>query len=156
MGHVGHVKWQSVVSRCWGADFANFLQSQWLQTSKLHVAFRLAQSVESFMKWVSMAEQLHPRQTSASAMQSVGTVWGRPLPVPTWLHQCTKQVHKHMDERVWCGWTWLVGTQSWPQPDRTPLGWIRAQTEPGLPIQHQCVTSGMTFGRMVKNSYQHS
>ncbi|CAI9600240.1 unnamed protein product, partial [Staurois parvus] len=40
----------------------NCLQSQWLKTSKLHVAFRLAQQqcIESFMKWVSMAEQLHP------------------------------------------------------------------------------------------------
>ncbi|CAI9583606.1 unnamed protein product [Staurois parvus] len=30
------------------------------------------QSVESFMEWVSMAEQLHPSLTSPSAMQSVG------------------------------------------------------------------------------------
>ena len=53
---------------------ANFLQSQSLQTSKLHVAFRLAQQqcVESFMEWVSMAEQLHPSHTSPGAMQSVG------------------------------------------------------------------------------------
>ncbi|CAI9601744.1 unnamed protein product, partial [Staurois parvus] len=43
------------------------------KSSKLHVAFRLAQqqSVESFMEWVSMAEQLHPSLTSPSAMQSV-------------------------------------------------------------------------------------
>ena len=58
------------------------------------------------------------------------TVWGCPLPVPTWL--CTSaqsKVHKDMDERVWCGWTWLFCTESWPQPDRTPLGWIRKETE---------------------------
>ncbi|CAI9623732.1 unnamed protein product, partial [Staurois parvus] len=32
-----------------------------VKTSKLHVAFRLAQQqcIESFMEWVSMAEQLH-------------------------------------------------------------------------------------------------
>ncbi|CAI9596246.1 unnamed protein product [Staurois parvus] len=29
------------------------------------------QCVESFMEWVSMAEQLHPSLTSSSAMQSV-------------------------------------------------------------------------------------
>ena len=60
----------------------------------------------------------------------VGTVWGWPLLVLTWL--CTNaqsKVHKHMEARVWCGWTWLACTESWPQPNRTPLGWIRAQTE---------------------------
>ncbi|CAI9614120.1 unnamed protein product, partial [Staurois parvus] len=33
-----------------------------LKTSKVHVAFRIAQQqcIESFMEWVSMAEQLHP------------------------------------------------------------------------------------------------
>ena len=31
---------------------------------------------ESFMEWVSMAELLHPRHTSASAMQSVGSSSG--------------------------------------------------------------------------------
>ncbi|CAI9540979.1 unnamed protein product, partial [Staurois parvus] len=37
---------------------------------KLHVAFRLAQQcIESFMEWVSMAEQLHPSLTLPSAMQ---------------------------------------------------------------------------------------
>ncbi|CAI9558849.1 unnamed protein product, partial [Staurois parvus] len=42
-----------------------------LQTSS---GFRLAQQqcVESFMEWVSMAEELHPSLTSPSAMQSVG------------------------------------------------------------------------------------
>lgn len=29
---------------------------------------------------------------------------------------------------VWCGRTYLVCTQSWPQPDRTSLWWIRAET----------------------------
>ena len=48
-----------------------FLLSQSLQTSKLHVVFRLAQE-QSFMEWVSMAKQLHPSHTSASAMQSDG------------------------------------------------------------------------------------
>ncbi|KAL0165431.1 hypothetical protein M9458_041184, partial [Cirrhinus mrigala] len=47
-------------------EIANFLQSHSLQTCKLHVAFRLAQEqcTESFMEWVSMAEQLHPSHTS--------------------------------------------------------------------------------------------
>ena len=43
---VGHVKWQRGVSGCWGAwcaEFANFLQSQLLQSAKLHEAFRLDQ-----------------------------------------------------------------------------------------------------------------
>ncbi|CAI9579747.1 unnamed protein product, partial [Staurois parvus] len=40
---------------------------------KLHGTFRLAQEqcVESFMEWVSMAEQLHPSLTLPSAMQSI-------------------------------------------------------------------------------------
>ncbi|CAI9562169.1 unnamed protein product [Staurois parvus] len=40
---------------------------------QIHAAFRLAQlqCIESLMKWVSMAEQLHPSLTSASAMQSI-------------------------------------------------------------------------------------
>ena len=64
------------VRPCWGAECAevtNFLQSQSLQTSKLHVAFRLAQEqcVESFIEWVSMAQQPHPSHTSASAMQTI-------------------------------------------------------------------------------------
>ena len=39
---------------------------QSLQTSKLHMALRLAQEqfIESFVEWVSMAEQLHPSHTS--------------------------------------------------------------------------------------------
>ena len=82
----------------------------------------------------------------------VGTVWGWPLPVPTWL--CTSaqsKVHKDMDERVWCGWTWLACTESWPQPDRTSLGWIRVETESQAFLStirlwpHKC-----TSGRMVK------
>ncbi|CAI9598776.1 unnamed protein product [Staurois parvus] len=45
-----------------------------VKTSKLGVAFRIAhqQCVESFMEWVSMAEQLHPSLTSPSAKQSIG------------------------------------------------------------------------------------
>ncbi|CAI9549458.1 unnamed protein product [Staurois parvus] len=40
------------------------------KASKLGVAFRLAQEcVESFMEWVSMAEQLHPSLASPTAMQ---------------------------------------------------------------------------------------
>ena len=76
----------------------------------------------------------------------VGTVWGWPPPVPTLL--CTSaqsKVQKDMDERIWCGWTWQACTQSWPQPNRTPLGWIRWDWEPGLPVQHQCLTSQMHF-----------
>ena len=72
-------------------------------------------------------------------------------------HQCTKQVNKDMDEPVWCGGTWLACTESWPQPHRTPLGWIRAETESqafstNISVwPHQCAC-----GRMVKNSYKHS
>ena len=52
------------------AEVANFLQSQSLHTSKLHVAFRLAQEhcVESYMEWVSVAELLHLSLTSPSAI----------------------------------------------------------------------------------------
>ena len=55
---------------------------------------------------------------------------GWPLPAPTWL--CTREqikVNENMVERVRCGWTWLGCTESWPQPDRTPLGWIREEIE---------------------------
>ena len=60
---------------------ANFLQRQLLQTSKLDVAVRLAQEqrVESFMEWVSMAEQLHPSHTSPNAMQSIECSGVKPL-----------------------------------------------------------------------------
>lgn len=59
-------------------------QSQLLQTSKLHVAFRLAQDqyVESFMEWVSMAEQRI--LTSPSTMQSVGCCCVRPAATGLW------------------------------------------------------------------------
>ncbi|CAI9601581.1 unnamed protein product, partial [Staurois parvus] len=52
---------------------SNCLQSQYLMSFKLCVAFRLAQQqcVESFMELVFMAEQLHPSLTSPSAMQSI-------------------------------------------------------------------------------------
>ncbi|CAI9550250.1 unnamed protein product, partial [Staurois parvus] len=55
------------------AEVANCLQSEYLKTSKLHLAFRLAQQqcAETFKEWVSMAEPLHPSLTSPSAMQSV-------------------------------------------------------------------------------------
>ncbi|CAI9584528.1 unnamed protein product, partial [Staurois parvus] len=42
------------------AEVGNCLLS--IKTSKLHLAFRLAQQycIECFMEWVSMAKQLHP------------------------------------------------------------------------------------------------
>ncbi|CAI9552192.1 unnamed protein product [Staurois parvus] len=40
-----------------------------LQTS---CGLQISTTTKSFMKWVSMAEQLHPSLTSPSAMQSVG------------------------------------------------------------------------------------
>ena len=49
--------------------------------------------------------------------------------------------HKDMDERVWCGRTWL----SWRQPDRTPLGWIRAETASQALSSNICLTSPMHF-----------
>ncbi|MED6275703.1 hypothetical protein CHARACLAT_029113 [Characodon lateralis] len=59
----------------WGQQMLthNLLQSQSLQTSKGHMAFRLAQeqSIQSSMEWVSIAEQLHPSHISQSARQSV-------------------------------------------------------------------------------------
>lgn len=53
---------------------ANFLQSQSLQTPKLHVDFRLAQQqcVGSFIEWVCMAKKPHESLTSPSSMQSIG------------------------------------------------------------------------------------
>ena len=70
------------------------------------------------------------------------TVWGWPLPGPTWLHTSAQsKVHKDMDEPVWCGRTWLACTESWPQPDRTLLGWIRAETA----SQAFCPTSVSDF-----------
>ncbi|CAI9607633.1 unnamed protein product [Staurois parvus] len=43
---------------------------------QISYAFRLAQQqcIESFMEWVSMAEQLYPSCTSPSALQSVNAV----------------------------------------------------------------------------------
>ena len=73
------------------------------------------------------------------------------------VYQCTTQVHKDMDERICCGWTWLACTESWPQPNRTPLGWITAETESQAFLSnismwpHKCAS-----GRMVKNSHKHS
>jgi len=68
-------------------------------------------------------------------------------------HQCTKQGPlRH--ERVWCGRTWLACTESWTQPDRTPLGWIRVETasqafSSNISVwPHKCAS-----GRMVKNSH---
>ena len=59
----------------------------------------------------------------------VEKVCKRPLSVPTWLcPSAQSKVHKDMDEQVWCGRSWLACTESWPQPDRTPLGWIRPET----------------------------
>ena len=73
------------------------------------------------------------------------------------VQQCTKQVHKDMDERVWCGWTWLACTESWPQPDRTPLGWIGAETESqAFPSNISVWSHKCASGRMVKNSHKHS
>ncbi|KAI2655906.1 Alanine--tRNA ligase [Labeo rohita] len=56
-----------------GNDSNSAMKCQSLQTSKLHVAFRLAQEqcAESFVEWV-FHEQLHPSHTSTSATQSVG------------------------------------------------------------------------------------
>ena len=45
--------------------------------------------------------------------------------------------------RDWCGRTRLVCTKPWPQPHRTPLGWIGMPTEPGLAAQNQYPTSRM-------------
>jgi len=86
----------------------------------------------------------------------VETVWGWLLPVPTWFRTSAQsKVHKDMDERVWCGRTWLACTESSPQPDRTPLGWIRAETasrafSPNINVwPHKCAS-----GRMVKYSHK--
>ena len=68
--------------------------------------------------------------------------------VATWL--CTSaqsKVHKDMDERVWCGWTWLACTESWP----------RAETESqAFPSNISVWPHKCTSGRIVKNSHKHS
>ena len=78
--------------------------------------------------------------------------------VPTW--PCTSaqsKVHKDMEERVWCGWTWLACIDFLPQPNRTPLGWIRAETESQAFLSnitvwpHKCAS-----GRMIKSSHKHT
>ncbi len=75
-----------------------------------------------------------------------------------WLRTSAQsKVHKDMDVRVWCGRTWLACTESWPQPDRTPLGWIRAKAasqafSSNISVwPHKCAS-----GRMVKNSHKHT
>ncbi|MEQ2253397.1 hypothetical protein ILYODFUR_031700 [Ilyodon furcidens] len=68
-------KWLAIKLMEWGQRMLtrNLLQSQSLQTSKTHMAFRLAQeqSIQSSMEWVSIAEQLHPSHISQSPRQSV-------------------------------------------------------------------------------------
>jgi len=72
-------------------------------------------------------------------------------------HGRQSKVHKDMDEWVRCGRTWLACTESWPQPDRTPLGWIRAETasqafSSNISVwPHECASR-----RMVKNSHKHT
>ena len=46
--------------------------AQWIAAWYCDRMPSVQQCVEGFMEWVSMAEQLHPSHTSASAMQSVG------------------------------------------------------------------------------------
>lgn len=43
-----------------------------------------------------------------------------------------RKVHKDVDERIWCGGTRLA-TESWPQTDRTPLGWAETVGQTFLP-----------------------
>ena len=88
----------------------------------------------------------------------VEKVWGLPLPVPTWLRTSAQsKVHKDINEKVWCGRTWLANTESWPQPDRPPLGWIRAEAasqafSSNISVwPHKCASR-----RMVKNSHKHT
>lgn len=51
------------------------------------------------------------------------------------VHQ--SKVHIDMDDRIWCGTTWLACTESKPHPVRTPFRWIRA----GSMSQAFCPTS---------------
>ena len=46
--------------------------AQWIAAWYCDRMPSVQQCVEGFMEWVSMAEQLHPSHTSASAMQSIG------------------------------------------------------------------------------------
>jgi hypothetical protein len=43
-------------------------------------------------------------------------------------HHAKSEVHTEMVCWDWCGRTWLACTEPWPQPHRTPLGWIGTQT----------------------------
>ena len=86
-----------------------------------------------------------------SMIPTLWEVWGWPLPVPT------SKVLKDMEERVWCEWTWLACTESWPQPDRTPLGWIRAATESqAFPSNISLWPHRWASGGMVKNPDKHT
>ena len=78
----------------------------------------------------------------------VGTIWGWPLPVPTWL--CTNaqtEVNKDMDDRVWCGWTWPPNLNLiehlWDELEQRPVSSFNISVWP-----HKYAS-----GRMVKNSH---
>ena len=61
------------------------------------------------------------------------TLWQQfgegPFPVSKWQCPCApSEVHSEMVYRDRCGGTWLACTETWPQPHRTPLGWIGTLT----------------------------
>lgn len=67
----GHMISQSRISRCWCTECAEVINI--LQTDlQLYVAFRLdrLQFIDSFSKWISVAEKLHPSCTSPSIIKN--------------------------------------------------------------------------------------
>lgn len=65
------------------------------------------------------------------------------FPILTWLHQCTEQdPSSHGCESiVWMKLAGLASTEPWPQPDRTPSGWIKVETETQVTLSPSCPTS---------------
>lgn len=80
----------------------------------------------------------------------LATLWmgigGWFLPVSTWLRTSAKvKVHGDMAEWSWCGRTWLTRTAFWPQPKEHLWHDYSGDFEPGLLVQHQCLTSQRYF-----------
>lgn len=116
-----HDSWksQSRVRRCLNAQCATFSESVTIDISD-----ELKNSVLELNR--TWAQPLSCSQTPNTSpyRQILGNFTPLTnLTVPTGLHNSAQSLKTH-----WCGRTWLARTESWPQPKRTCLGWIRVES----------------------------